>query len=83
MVAEAYDPKEVTLFDGGPEVGQAFSALPFDHIVEKSGVSKGATSQGLKFLQKIGAARTVSLQPGGSPRTAVRDAAGRHPTSRS
>ena len=33
MVAEAYDPKEVALFDGGPEVGQAFSSLPFDHMI--------------------------------------------------
>lgn len=33
MIAEAYDPKEVTLFDGGPEVGQAFSAMPFDHMI--------------------------------------------------
>lgn len=33
MVREAWDPKEVTLFTGGPEVGQAFSALPFDHLL--------------------------------------------------
>ena len=33
MVSEAFDPKEVALFTGGPEVGQAFSGLPFDHLL--------------------------------------------------
>ncbi|HDY82048.1 MAG: coniferyl aldehyde dehydrogenase [Gammaproteobacteria bacterium] len=33
MIAEAYDPKEVAIFDGGPEVGQAFSGLAFDHML--------------------------------------------------
>ena len=33
MVAEAFDPTELTVFAGGPEVGQAFSALPFDHMI--------------------------------------------------
>ncbi|MEH6590369.1 MAG: coniferyl aldehyde dehydrogenase [Halioglobus sp.] len=33
MVKEAWDEKEVAIFDGGPEVGQAFSALPFDHLL--------------------------------------------------
>jgi len=33
IVAEAFDPTEVTVFSGGPEVGQAFSALPFDHMI--------------------------------------------------
>jgi coniferyl-aldehyde dehydrogenase len=33
MIAEVYDPKEVCMFDGGPEVGQAFSSLPFDHMI--------------------------------------------------
>ena len=33
IVAEAFDPTEVTAFSGGPEVGQAFSALPFDHMI--------------------------------------------------
>ena len=31
--AEAFDPTELTVFAGGPEVGQAFSALPFDHMI--------------------------------------------------
>ena len=33
MIAETFDPTEVTVFTGGPEVGQAFSALPFDHMI--------------------------------------------------
>jgi len=33
MVAEAFDTTEVTTFTGGPEVGQAFTSLPFDHMI--------------------------------------------------
>jgi coniferyl-aldehyde dehydrogenase len=33
MIEETFDPKEVTVFPGGPEVGQAFSSLPFDHLL--------------------------------------------------
>ncbi|MAT92599.1 MAG: coniferyl aldehyde dehydrogenase [Halioglobus sp.] len=33
MIEEAFDPKEVAIFAGGPEVGQAFSSLPFDHMI--------------------------------------------------
>jgi len=33
LVAEAYDPNEVTVITGGPEVGQAFSSLAFDHLI--------------------------------------------------
>jgi len=33
MISEAYDEKEVAIFPGGPEVGQAFSGLPFDHLL--------------------------------------------------
>ncbi|MEL7043862.1 MAG: coniferyl aldehyde dehydrogenase [Pseudomonadota bacterium] len=33
MVADAWDEKEVAIFPGGPEVGQAFSGLPFDHLL--------------------------------------------------
>lgn len=33
MVSEAWDEKEVAVFTGGPDVGQAFSALPFDHLL--------------------------------------------------
>ncbi|MFT4612942.1 MAG: coniferyl-aldehyde dehydrogenase [Bacteroidia bacterium] len=33
MIAEAFDPTEIAVYDGGPEVGQAFSSLPFDHMI--------------------------------------------------
>lgn len=33
MIAEAFDPTEVTTVVGGPEVGQAFTSLPFDHMI--------------------------------------------------
>jgi DNA-binding transcriptional regulator GbsR (MarR family) len=35
------------------------NALPFEEIVSRTGMSKGSTSQGLKFLQKIKAVSTV------------------------
>lgn len=33
IFSEAYDLEEVAIVTGGPEVGQAFSALPFDHLL--------------------------------------------------
>jgi coniferyl-aldehyde dehydrogenase len=54
MIAEAYDPKEVAIFDGGPEVGQAFSSLPFDHMI-----FTGATS----IARHILAAASRNLVP--------------------
>ncbi len=33
MFAEAYDEMEVATFTGGPAVGEAFSKLPFDHLL--------------------------------------------------
>jgi len=61
IVAEAFDPTEVTTFSGGPEVGQAFSALPFDHMI-----FTGATNIARHFL--TAAARNlvpVTLELGG------------------
>jgi len=61
MIAEAYNPNEVAIFNGGPEVGQAFSGLPFDHMI-----FTGATSIGRHIL--TAAARNlvpVTLELGG------------------
>ena len=61
MIAEAYDPAEIAIFDGGPEVGQAFSNLPFDHMI-----FTGATSIARHIL--TAAARNlvpVTLELGG------------------
>jgi len=33
MFAKAFTEEEVAVFTGGPEVGAAFSALPFDHMI--------------------------------------------------
>ena len=33
MFAEVFSEEEIAVFPGGPEVGQAFSELPFDHLV--------------------------------------------------
>lgn len=54
IVAKAWDPKEVAIFDGGPEVGQAFSGLPFDHLL-----FTGATS----VARHIMAAASRNLVP--------------------
>jgi coniferyl-aldehyde dehydrogenase len=54
MVAAAWDPKEVAIFTGGADVGQAFSALPFDHLL-----FTGATS----VARHIMAAAAKNLVP--------------------
>jgi coniferyl-aldehyde dehydrogenase len=54
MVKEAWDEKEVAIFDGGPEVGQAFSGLAFDHLL-----FTGATS----IARHIMAAAARNLVP--------------------
>lgn len=54
MINEAFDPKEIAIFDGGPEVGQAFSSLPFDHMI-----FTGATS----IARHIMAAASQNLVP--------------------
>jgi coniferyl-aldehyde dehydrogenase len=33
MFASAFDPEEISVIVGGPEVGQGFSELPFDHLI--------------------------------------------------
>jgi coniferyl-aldehyde dehydrogenase len=54
IIAEAFDPDEVTVITGGPDVGQAFSALPFDHMI-----FTGATS----IAKHIMAAAAKNLVP--------------------
>ena len=61
MISEVYDPKEVAIFTGGPEVGQAFSNLPLDHLL-----FTGATSVARHIM--AAAARNlvpVTLELGG------------------
>jgi coniferyl-aldehyde dehydrogenase len=61
MITKTYDPAEIAIFNGGPEVGQAFSSLPFDHMI-----FTGATSIARHIL--AAAARNlvpVTLELGG------------------
>ncbi|MBA6413236.1 coniferyl aldehyde dehydrogenase [Parahaliea sp. F7430] len=46
LFARYFEPSEVTVITGGPEVGAAFSALPFDHLI-----FTGATSIGKHILR--------------------------------
>lgn len=54
IVADAWSPNEVSIFTGGPEVGSAFSSLPFDHLL-----FTGATS----IAKHIMAAAAKNLVP--------------------
>ena len=54
IVRSAFDPSELFVFNGGPEVGQAFSTLPFDHLI-----FTGATS----VARHIMAAAAENLVP--------------------
>lgn len=67
MFSKAYDENEVAVFTGGPEVGQAFSALPFDHLI-----FIGATSVG-KHIMRAAAENLVpvTLELGGKSPTII------------
>ncbi|WP_133365447.1 coniferyl aldehyde dehydrogenase [Qipengyuania sediminis] len=61
LIAEAFDESECAVFTGPPEVAQAFSDLPFDHLV-----FTGSTATGRKVMEA--AARNlvpVTLELGG------------------
>ena len=61
MFASAFSEEEIAVFTGGPEVGQAFSGLPFDHLL-----FTGATSVA-KHVMKAAAENLVpvTLELGG------------------
>ena len=67
MFSKAFDENEVAVFTGGPEVGQAFSALPFDHII-----FIGATPVG-KSIMRAAAENLVpvTLELGGKSPTII------------
>jgi coniferyl-aldehyde dehydrogenase len=46
MFASAFDEEEIAVVTGGPEVGQAFASLPFDHLI-----FTGATSIGRQVMR--------------------------------
>jgi coniferyl-aldehyde dehydrogenase len=61
IITEAFDPADVAVVTGGPDVAAAFSALPFDHLL-----FTGSTSIGRKVMQAAAANLTpVTLELGG------------------
>jgi len=71
LIGEAFAPEEIAVFNGGPEVGQAFSALPFDHLI-----FTGATSIGKHILHAAAEHLTpVTLELGGKSPVVVGESA--------
>ncbi len=61
LIAEYFDETEITVITGGPEVGQAFAALPFDHLL-----FTGATAIGRHVMRAAADNLTpVTLELGG------------------
>lgn len=61
MIAKAFDPAEAAVVQGGVETAQAFSRLPFDHLV-----FTGSTSVGRKVAEAAAPNLTpVTLELGG------------------
>jgi coniferyl-aldehyde dehydrogenase len=61
IVTEAFDPADVAVVTGGPDVAASFSALPFDHLL-----FTGSTSIGRTVMQAAAANLTpVTLELGG------------------
>ena len=48
MLAENFSPEEVAVVTGGPDVGAAFSGLPFDHLL-----FTGSTEVGRKVMKAV------------------------------
>ncbi len=71
LLAERFDPAEVAVVQGGPEVARAFCALPFDHLL-----FTGSTGVGRAVMQAAAANLTpVTLELGGkSPAIVAPDA---------
>jgi len=61
LIGEAFDPSEVAVVTGGPDVAEAFSRLPFDHLL-----FTGSTNVGRKVMLAAAANLTpVTLELGG------------------
>ncbi len=70
MVAEVFDPAEMTVINGGVEVARRFTSLPFDHLL-----FTGSTPVGREVMKTAAANLTpVTLELGGkSPAIIGRD----------
>ena len=67
LISEYFDESEITVITGGPEVGQAFSALPFDHLL-----FTGATAIAPHILRAAAAnLMPVTLELGGKSPTII------------
>lgn len=67
LAPKYFDPLEVSFFSGGPDVGQAFAKLPFDHLI-----FTGATGIGKHILHAAADSLTpVTLELGGKSPTIV------------
>ncbi|HEX7603728.1 MAG TPA: coniferyl aldehyde dehydrogenase [Polyangiaceae bacterium] len=69
LIAETFSPDEVTVVLGGPSVGEAFSRLPFDHLV-----FTGSTAVG-KIVMRAAAENLVpvTLELGGKSPAIIAD----------
>lgn len=71
LFAEYYDEEEVAVFTGGPDVGRAFTELPFDHIL-----FTGATAIGRHVMRAAADNLTpVTLELGGKSPVILSDSA--------
>lgn len=69
MCAACFPPEQVSVVTGGPEIGAAFSALPFDHLF-----FTGSTQIGRKVMQAAAQNLTpVTLELGGKSPVLVHD----------
>jgi coniferyl-aldehyde dehydrogenase len=67
LIAETFDPDHVAVVTGGPEVGEAFTKLPFDHLV-----FTGSTRVGRAVMRAAAENLTpVTLELGGKSPTII------------
>lgn len=67
VVGRYFDPAELAFVSGGPEIGQAFAALPFDHLI-----FTGATGVGRHIMHAAAENLTpVTLELGGKSPTII------------
>lgn len=71
LIGDIFAPEEIAVFNGDPEVGQAFSGLPFDHLL-----FTGATNIGKHILHAAADSLTpVTLELGGKSPTVFGESA--------
>ncbi|GJM10926.1 MAG: aldehyde dehydrogenase [Lysobacteraceae bacterium] len=71
LIADAFDPDEIDVFCGDASVGQAFSALPFDHMF-----FTGSTAVGKHIMRAAAENLTpVTLELGGKSPTIIGEGA--------